>query len=78
MFKYSVISLDDLQFIANRLDSLDVSMACNTALVKQLRLALPTCYPFSARDCIARNSEYRVWCALRDSVLTQIKEIERG
>lgn len=75
MFMYSCISIQDLEFIANRIRNLDLSMSCNVKLVKQIKLALPTCSPFGPADCIRKNSEYRLWCALRDDVLAAIKEL---
>lgn len=75
MFKYSQISLQDLEFIANRIQNLDLTMSCNIKLVKQIKLALPTCSPFEPADCIRKNSDYRLWCALRDDVLSTIKEL---
>lgn len=78
MYKYSIVSLLDLEFISNRLQDLDLDMPCNVEFVKQVRLALPTCSPFSMADCIRKNSEYRVWCALRTDVLATIKEITNG
>lgn len=73
MFKNNIVSLEDLNFIANRIDELDLEMSCNVTLINRIRLDLPFCSPFSMRDCVARNSEYRIWCALRDDVLTTIK-----
>lgn len=78
MFKNNIVSLEDLNFIANRLDELDLDMSCNMALISRIRLDLPLCSPFSMRDCVSRNSEYRVWCALRDDVLAAIKELTNG
>lgn len=75
MFKYSQISLQDLEFFANRIQNLDLTMSCNIKLVKQIKLALPTCSPFGPADCIRKNSDYRLWCALRDDVLSTIKEL---
>lgn len=78
MFKYNIISLEDLNFIANRLDGIDLEMSCNVTLLNRIRLDLPTCSPFSMRDCLAKNSEYRIWCALRDDVLSTVKELLHG
>lgn len=74
MFKYTIVNLQDLQFILNRIESLDLEMSCNQELVKQICLAAPTWSPFPVADCMRLNSEYRVWCALRSELLTIIKQ----
>lgn len=76
MFKYSIISLDDLNSIANNVETLDRDMPCNVELLKAIRLSLPTCRPFGAVDAIKRNAEYRIWCALRNELVRTIKTLE--
>lgn len=78
MFKYSIISLEELNFISNRIHDLDLSMFCNVELLNRLRLDLPYCRPFGAAQCLGSNSEYRLWCSLRSSVLSQIKDRLNG
>lgn len=78
MFKHSVVTRDELVKVSDNISKLNMTQVCNQNLVKQIRLALPTCQPFSMASCVIDNSEYRLWCAVRADVLTQCKELENG
>lgn len=75
MFENGVIPYDDLLFIHNRLEALDLGMSCNIKLVERIILDLPSCSPFSLKECLSNNTGYREWCALRDATVSQAKEV---
>lgn len=78
MFKHSIVTRDQLISVSNSLATLNMEQSCNKNLVKRIRIALPTCQPFSMDRCISENSEYRLWCAVRADVISQCKELENG
>lgn len=78
MFKNQVVTISQLVEVSKRLGSLNMEMQCNKDLVRHIRLALPTCAPFDIANCIIENSTYRLWCSLRQDVISQCKELENG
>lgn len=78
MFKNSIVTRDQLISVSKGLATLNMEQSCNRNLVKQIRLALPTCQPFSMDRCISDNSEFRLWCAVRADVISQCKELENA
>lgn len=78
MFKNNIVTYSQLITLGENLRLLNMQQACNVNLVKQIRLALPTCQPFDMELCVTNNAEYRLWCAIRSDVISLCKELENG